>query len=91
MTESSPADGPMECPHCGSTDFEVCGLVFYRQPYDGLSQGYAAGDVHWDCDYPEYVECRGCQEDITEYAMRRGIVNAVYEIVARDPKAAGKE
>ena len=91
MTESSQADGPMQCPHCCSTDFEVCGLVLYRQPCDGLTREYGPSDVHWECDYPEYVECRGCQQDITEYAMRRGIVNAVYEVRERDLRAVGKE
>jgi hypothetical protein len=89
--ESSPADGSMRCPHCRSTDFEVCGLVFYRQLYDGLRKEYGFSDVHWECDYPEYVECRGCHEDVTEYAMRHGVVEAVYDVVERDPHAAREE
>jgi hypothetical protein len=33
-----------------------------------------------DCDYPEYVECRGCQKDVTQLFRDKNILSTFFEI-----------
>jgi hypothetical protein len=77
--------GAQACPDCGHTEFFVLGLVGYRQPYDATKQDYSASEIQWDVDYPEYVQCRGCKRQITEYAIEAGIIVVAYKPVERDP------
>jgi len=75
-----PSKEPVVCPDCGGLEFEVCGYVFYRQPYIGHTREYGYSDVHWDCDYPEYVECRTCQHNVTAYFIERGILGTFFTV-----------
>ncbi len=84
--ESTSNSKSQACPDCGHTEFDVLGLVGYRQPYDATKQDYGASEIQWDVDFPEYVKCRGCKRQITEYAVEAGIIEAAYYVVQRDSK-----
>ncbi len=77
---------PLACPSCKGTQFEVCGLVFYRQPYDGVKREYGTSEANWDAAYPEYVECCGCHDDVTPYFKKRGVLDTFFEVKMRSLK-----
>lgn len=74
---------PVACPGCKSTDFDVCGYVFYRQPFYGETREYGTSTMVWEADYPEYVECHGCKRELTAYFKKRGILGAFFEVHGR--------
>lgn len=72
---------PVLCPHCGSHEFTVRGVVDYRQPYDGRKNEYGVSKIFWDCDWPQYVECAGCEHDVTALFKRARIIEDFYKIL----------
>ena len=80
-------DAGIRCPYCKSADFEVCGFVYHRQPYDGLKNEYGTSKVFWDVDFPEFIEYRNpdCTRDVTNYFVKRRIIKSVYRAAKYDP------
>ncbi len=75
----------ISCPHCGHNEFYIFGLVGYKLEFNGERPDYRQSEIQWDVNVPEYLKCRGCDRQITEYAIEKGIFSEVYKVVARDP------
>jgi DNA-directed RNA polymerase subunit RPC12/RpoP len=76
--ESSPVDGPMRCPHCGSDRFDIHGSVPYTQRYYAQADSYDTSDVNWDADRPEFVECAQCYQDATQLFKKARVITRFY-------------
>ena len=72
----------LSCPYCGGTEFDVCGYLYHRQPYDSKKDEYDISKVHWNESFPESVECRNpkCERDVTAYFVKRGIIDTFYAV-----------
>ena len=71
----------LRCPDCGSRDFIVYGMMDYRQPYNSETREHGEVEVSTDVDWPEYVDCAECDQDMTRLFRQAGLRTEFYKRV----------
>jgi ribosomal protein S27E len=79
--QSSSEPAPVQCPSCGSYDFKVNGYVAYVQRYNSRTDDYSGSGINWEADFPHYVQCAGCEQDVTQLFKKAGVLTQFYRHV----------